>query len=132
MKILSSDDWVQLCDGRPWYDQLMAREALDGETCLELCKNHKSCAKANWHKNDNDIGLCRMFTIGAAACQQNEDKPEYSVELFKLYYTDFLSFKLRRRTRIISKPSVVRRHRAFKLHKCEHQSINLNNSGKVK
>ena len=81
LKILSSDDWVQLCDGRPWYDQLMAREALDGETCLELCKNHKSCARANWYKNDDDIGLCRMFTIGAAACQQNEEKSEYSVEL---------------------------------------------------
>ena len=81
MKIFLSDDWVELCDARPWYDQLMTKEAFDGETCLEICKNHKSCAKANWYKTDADIGRCRMFTMGAAACDKSGNKPEYSAEL---------------------------------------------------
>ena len=65
----------------------MMKEALDGETCLEICKKHRSCAKANWFKSDDDIGHCRLFTVGAAACEPAGDKPEYSPELliqFKL------------------------------------------------
>ena len=91
MKILLSDDWVELCDARPWYDRLMVKEAFDVETCLEICKNHKSCAKANWFKSDQDIGLCRLFTIGAAAYDSNEDRPEYSAELSKSSFVQLLS-----------------------------------------
>ena len=41
-------------------------------------------------KSDQDIGLCRLFTIGAAACDSNEDRPEYSAELSKSSFVQLL------------------------------------------
>ena len=66
-----SDEWVELCD-----DQIMEEEAPDIESCLEICKNDGSCARANWYPGIN-IGLCRMFTIGAVECQQDRGEPQH-------------------------------------------------------
>ena len=53
----------------------MAEKAVDAETCLDICKNDVSCARANWYQR-TDIGLCRMFTIGAAECKQDRGEPQ--------------------------------------------------------
>ena len=62
---------MELCD-----DQIMEEEAPDVESCLEICKNDGSCARANWYPGI-DIGLCRMFTIEAAECQQDRGEPQH-------------------------------------------------------
>ncbi len=87
-----SDEWVELCD--PKYGNQWALDGLDIESCLDKCKNDSMCARANWYEDASEnadhiglgfglspLGLCRMFRIGAGACEQSGDQLENSAEL---------------------------------------------------